>query len=177
MKWKLATCAAVLLAGAALTQEQVREHVMPSSAQRMLGPALAAFIVQSRDAAIERGVQPVSAEVRDAFAGFVSPELLERTRWRVDGETGLIGLALFQPGAVRAVTVDNVILFANAEEAANVKLWAHELYHVIQYEAWGVEGFAERFVDDHRAIEHDAREFRWSWMKATGRVPEIPATR
>jgi hypothetical protein len=174
MNPKFAICAVLLLAGAALTQAQVRESVMPSSAENMVAPALATLILHSRDAAIERGVQRVSPQVRDAFTDFVSSELLERVRWRVDGETGLAGLALFQPGAVRAVTLDYVILFSSADEAANVKLWAHELYHVIQYEAWGIEGFAERFVENHRVIEHDAREFRWSWMKATGRVPEIP---
>jgi hypothetical protein len=176
MKWKLAICAAILLAGAALTQEQVRERVAPPSTPQMLAPALTVFIEQYRDAAIERGVSTATPDIREAFAGHVSEELLERVRWRIDGDVGLVGRALFQPGAVRAVTLDNVILFANAEEAANAKLWAHELYHVMQYEQWGIGGFAERFIADHRAIEHDAREFRWAWMKATGRVPVPTAT-
>ena len=67
----------MLLTGAALTQEQVRERVTPSSAQEMLSPALAAFIAQSRDAAIARGVRSVAPNVREAFAGFVSDEVLE----------------------------------------------------------------------------------------------------
>jgi hypothetical protein len=113
------------------------------------------------------------AQIRAAFDSFVPAGVLAQVRWRVDGETGLAGRLLFQSGTVRAVTLDNVILFASAEEAANVKLWAHELYHVMQYRQWGVDGFAERFVDDHRTLERDAREFRWSWMKATGRIPRV----
>ncbi|HSG65666.1 MAG TPA: DUF4157 domain-containing protein, partial [Gammaproteobacteria bacterium] len=90
---------------------------------------------------------------------------------RIDRETSVAGQSLFQLGAVRAVTLDNVILFAGADEASDATLWAHELYHVMQYRDWGIEGFAARYLADHRTVEHEAREFRWRWMKATGRVP------
>lgn len=163
---------AAVLAGVGIAQEVYRGDV--GSAAEHLSPALAALIHQSREDAIERGVRKMPAEFRTAFEAFVPAEILDTVRWRVDGETGILGALLFQPGAVRAVTLDNVILFASDAEAANIKLWAHEISHVMQYQRWGIDGFAERFVTDHDAVEHEAREFRWSWMKATGRVPEIP---
>ena len=194
MHWR---SVAIVLAGsaaAALAQESVRESTggpgvamsespdgliergldgFEPAARSALAPVLAGLIEQSRDDAIARGVGEIPAPIRAAFDGFVPAQVLAQVRWRVDGETGLAGRLLFQSGAARALTLDNVILFASAEEAANVKLWAHELYHVMQYRQWGIDGFAERFVDDHRTLEHDAREFRWSWMKATGRVPRV----
>lgn len=144
-------------------------------AQDTLTPVLGTLIRQSRSAAIERGVAAMPTDVREAFAEFIPSDVLNSVRWRVDGETSLMGAMLFQPGAVRAVTLDNVIVFANAEEANNINLWAHELCHVLQYSKWGIDGFAERFLADHRVLESEAREFRWRWMKATGRVPEVPA--
>ncbi len=138
-----------------------------------LAPVLAAWIAQSRDAAIARGVAEMPVEIRAAFEQFIPARILDTVRWRVDGDTGVLGRIVFQPGAIRAVTLDNVIVFANAGEAANIKLWAHELHHVTQYSRWGVAGFAERFIVDRRMIEHEAREFRWSWMRSTGRIPRV----
>ncbi|MGD8325146.1 MAG: DUF4157 domain-containing protein [Gammaproteobacteria bacterium] len=158
------------LVGVVLAQDVARETGDPA-ARHLLAPALALWVIQSRDAAIARGVEDMPSEIRKAFDEFVSSDVLDSVQWRIDGETGVVGRSLFLAGAVRAVTLDNVIVFANANEAANAKLWAHELFHVLQYRQWGVEEFASRYVADRRAVEHAAREFRWSWMKATGRVP------
>jgi len=62
-------------------------------------------------------------------------------------------------------------VFATREAALTPALWAHEIVHVEQYRDWGVAGFVARYLDDYEAVEHDAAEFRWQWMKATGRVP------
>lgn len=172
--------AVAVLGGAVLAQRTAPDadanaDADPPYAQEVLAPLLAAWIVQSRDAALARGAAAMPAEIREAFEGYIDAAILDRVRWRIDGQTGITGRVIFQDGAVRAVTLDNVILFANAAEAANVRLWAHELYHVMQFHEWGIDSFASRFVSDRRSIEHGAREFRWSWMKATGRVPDVEA--
>ena len=133
--------------------------------------ALVGWLVTSRDEAIARGVEPIPAEFLEAFDGHLPGDVLATVRWRIEPDSVLTGQNVFQPG-MRAVTLDNVILFASAEEATNVKLWAHELYHVLQYRQWGVENFVDRYLADRAAVERDAWEFRWQWMKATGRVPE-----
>lgn len=168
MRWWVSGLVIVVLGGVVLGQDVMRNGV--SSATR-LGPALAAWIQQTRDDAIERGVERMPADFREAFEGYVDSAVLDRVRWRVDAEASLLGSIFFQSGSVRAITLDHVILFANEEEAGNIKLWAHELFHVMQYERWGIDGFAERFIADHRSIEREALEFRWSWMKATDRIP------
>lgn len=156
--------AAVALGSAVVAQQSPYES---------LAPTLAEWIIEFRDDAIERGAEKAPVEIREALSGFVPAAVLESVRWRVDGTVAVVGQNLFFTGPVRAVTLDNVILFADAQEAADATLWAHELRHVMQYREWGVEGFAARYLDDHRAIEHEAREFRWRWMKATGRVPRV----
>jgi hypothetical protein len=141
-----------------------------SQARATLAPSLAAWLETFRDDAIARGVEPLPSELREAFDGYLPDAVLESVRWRIDPGSVLIGQNLFQAG-VRAVTLDNVILFASAEEASNAKLWAHELYHVHQYRQWGVASFVERYLADGSTVEREAWEFRWQWMKATGRVP------
>ena len=157
----------VILGGVGLAQDALRSGDSVIRVENLL----ATLIHQTRADAIERGVQPIPSDFRTEFEEFIDPEILDSVRWRIDGETGILGNMLFQSAAVRAVTVEDVIMFANAEEAANIKLWAHELHHVVQFKRWGVDGFAQRFLSDHRSVEREALEFRWSWMKATDRVP------
>ena len=137
----------------------------------LLAPALSEWILAERNAALERGVAPIPPEVRRALTGFVAEELLDVVRWRVDADPSSVYPALLGMGGTRAVTLDYVVIFAAADHALDPTLWAHEIYHVGQYRDWGIDGFAERYVEDYKAVEHDAWEFRWQWMKATGRVP------
>ncbi len=65
-----------------------------------------------------------------------------------------------------------MIVFADENEARNdSKLWAHELRHVMQFEQWGIEGFAARYLADSAAVEDVASEYRWEFMKLRGLVP------
>ncbi len=179
------------LAGALLAQEASRETAMDAmvaagaelaalishgyealdaEARATLTSALVVSVQTFRDDAIARGVEPMPSEFREAFDGYLPDDVLVNVRWRLEPDSVLIGQNVFQPG-MRALTLDNVILFASAEEAADLTLWAHELYHVLQYWEWGIEGFVERYLADRAAVEREAWEFRWQWMKATGRVP------
>jgi hypothetical protein len=137
----------------------------------LLAQALSEWIVIERDAALERGVAPIPPEVREVLAGYVREEILAVARFRVDDTAASGYPTFFRVGAAPAVTLDYVVIFASAEHAADPTLWVHELYHVGQYRDWGIGGFAERYLADYEAVEHDAAEFRWQWMKATGRVP------
>ena len=56
-----------------------------------------------------------------------------------------------------AITLGDVILFKSERLAeTDLKVWAHELTHVMQYERWGVDGFADRYVRDSAAVEQEA---------------------
>ena len=62
-------------------------------------------------------------------------------------------------GDIDAVALSDTILFRDEKTArADTKLWAHELTNVRQYERWGIEGFAARYVKDFAAIEKEARD-------------------
>ncbi|NNC63463.1 MAG: DUF4157 domain-containing protein [Gammaproteobacteria bacterium] len=147
-----------------------RYEALDAEARAALTPALVVSLETFRDEAIARGVEPMPIEVLEAFDGHLPDDVLASVRWRIEPESLLIGWNVLQSG-MRAVTLDNLILFASAEEAANVKLWAHELYHALQYRQWGIEGFVEHYLVDRAAVEREAWEFRWQWMKATGRAP------
>jgi len=161
---------AVLGIGVAAVLESGADGLEPGSREQLV-PTVAAWVVSFRDDAIALGAERVPPEIRDALLGHVPGEILDRVRWRIDSELAITGQNLLQLGGVRAVTLDHVIVFADADEAADATLWAHELYHVMQYAEWGIDGFVDRYLADRSAVEHEAWEFRWAWMKATGRVP------
>jgi hypothetical protein len=138
-----------------------------------LAPLLADWILDSRDAAIAQGVDEIPDAIRDALAGYVPDRVLERVRWR-QGGGGELSLQehLFRFGYSPAVTLDYVVVFESKDAALrDPTLWAHELKHVMQFADWGIAGFAARYLQDYEAVEGEAAEYRWQWMKLTGRIP------
>jgi hypothetical protein len=94
----------------------------------LLAPALSAWIVDARDAAVERGVAPIPREIRAVLAGYVPDTILDGVRWRVDDTEVSVQQTLFSLGYTPAVTLDYVIVFAVAEDASSdPALWAHAL--------------------------------------------------
>jgi len=138
-----------------------------------LTPLLADWIGRSRDAAIQQGVAEIPQAIRATLVGYVPDAVLSRVRWRTGGG-GVISLQqnVFAFGEVPAITLDYVIVFAEEKAALeDPKLWAHELKHVMQFEEWGVDGFATRYLIDNAAIETEAAEYRWQFMKLRGLTP------
>ncbi len=134
---------------------------------------LADWITDSRDTALAEGTDAIPAAIRAALNGYVPAEVLDAVRWRIGGG-GTLSLqrGMFKLGDSPAITLDNVIVFETQAHVEDPKLWAHELMHVMQFKRWGIAGFASRYVEDHEAIEAEAAEFRWEWMKHTNRVPD-----
>jgi hypothetical protein len=134
---------------------------------------LADWITSSRDAAIQQGVEEIPAAIRDALAGYVSDKTLARARWRAGGggDTTLQH-NVFAFGDVPAITLDYVIVFSDEKAAReDPKLWAHELKHVMQFADWGVAGFATRYLRNSGAVEQEAVDYRWEFMKLRGLTP------
>ena len=140
-----------------------------------LAPLLAGWIVAERDAAKARGVESIPAPIREALAGYVPEPILERVRWREGASELSLPQNVIRFGHVPAVTLDDVIVFQERRAALeDPKLWAHELKHVMQFAEWGVDGFATRYLSDYEAVEKEAAEFRWEFMKRKGLIPEVP---
>lgn len=139
-----------------------------------LAPLLASWIQYERDAAKNQGVEPVPESIRAALEGYVPEPILDRVRWRAGASELSLPQNIIRFGHVPATTLDDVIVFAERRAALeDPKLWAHELKHVMQFAEWGVDGFAARYVSDYEAVEREAAEFRWEFMKRAGLIPKV----
>jgi hypothetical protein len=119
---------------------------------------LAQFITESRQQVVAAGTRPVPQQIVQGLSGYFPPELLREVRYRSGGNTemSLPGLA-FQYGDAAAITMVDIVVFqSEADAQSDLKLWAHELTHVMQYRRWGVDGFAARYVADGNAVEREA---------------------
>lgn len=136
------------------------------------GGALARLITVARERAIADGVRPVPAAVQRGLAGYFPDDLLRRVRHGT-GRAEAIALPFlaFTYGHSAAMTLGDVILFRDGARAGyDLKLWAHELTHVLQYQRWGIEGFAARYVRDSAAVEREAYQNadRFAAWRGTG---------
>jgi len=144
-----------------------------------LGPTLATAIRQGRDHAYPRG-QAIPAAIRQTLAPFFSRAVLQHVRysteWQDATAEGALYSLLLGTGA-EAVTLGDVIIFRDAQHAADPLLWAHELTHVMQYQRWGIDGFAEHYVRDSAAVEREAidnaNRFA-AWLPRRGLPPASP---
>jgi Domain of unknown function (DUF4157) len=172
---------AFIVAWAGLLPLQAQEPVeRPSTLSPLLveslAPLLASSLVAARDAARAEGVEPVPPAIRAALTGYVAEQTLNRVRWRVGGGDLSLPQNVIRFGHAEAMTLDDVIVFAERSAALeDPKLWAHELKHVMQFAEWGVAGFATRYLSDYEAVEFEAAEFRWQFMKQAGLVPAAPS--
>jgi Domain of unknown function (DUF4157) len=172
--WLLATLVFVGLARADdLPEVPRRASGLSPAVVQTLAPVLADWITRSRDAAVQQGVAEIPPNIRAMLAGYVPDAILDRVRWRTGGADGMsIQQNVFAFGEAPAVTLDYVIVFAEEKAALeDPKLWAHELRHVMQFNDWGVAGFATRYLRDYEAVEGEAAEYRWQFMKLKGLIP------
>jgi uncharacterized protein DUF4157 len=161
-------------AAVALAQDQPERQ--PSLVVESLAPLLASWIESERDAMKAQGVQSIPAAIRTALEGYVPDSVLDRVRWREGASELSLPQNMIRFGHASAVTLDDVIVFQEDSTAIqDPKFWAHELKHVIQFQQWGVEGFAKRYLSDYAAVETEANDFRWQFMKQAGLIPEVPS--
>ena len=116
------------------------------------------------------------AAFRAALAGYVPDAVLDRVRWREGASELSLPQSVINFGDVPAMTLVDVVVFQDRRVALeDPKLWAHELFHVMQFAEWGIEDFARRYISDYQAVEDPAWEFRWEFMKKAGLLPEVPS--
>jgi hypothetical protein len=119
---------------------------------------LAQWIAESRQQILAAGTRPIPPQIIQGLTGYFAPALLHEVRYRSGGGTELSLPALaFRYGDAAALTLVDVVMFnAEADAQTDLKLWAHELTHVMQYRRWGLDGFAARYVADSNAVEREA---------------------
>jgi hypothetical protein len=149
-----------LLAPLAWARPARARPAIPPSLLDQAAKLLAELIQSARESAIGAGVKPVPPQIHRALLGFFPDAILRKTRYTA-GHSDTItlpGLALTY-GHADAVTLGDVIMFRDDHAArTDAKLWAHEMTHVMQYERWGTEGFAKRYLQDYDAVEQEARD-------------------
>lgn len=141
-----------------------KEEIGPlyEDVSRMAATGLEGWLQQSRDAAAVGDVRPIPLNIRVQLEPYYDMQVLESVRYKIgdDGELNAANAVLQNPD-VNAVTLIDIIVFRNADEALNdVALWAHELKHVEQYLQWGVREFATRYTRDYNAVEAPGYEIQ-----------------
>jgi hypothetical protein len=148
----------LLLAGLAWVLPVRAQPAIAPALLDYAGSALGGLIDAARRRAIADGVRPVPARVYRSLLGYFPAALLQKCRYAVGNSQALSLPALaFTYGDATAITLGDVVLFKNQRVAdSDLKVWAHELTHVMQYQRWGIDGFAERYVGDSAAVEREA---------------------
>ncbi len=148
-------------------------EVLGQDMRGLAAELLAQWITISRQENLAAGTQPMPPHVVEALAGYFPLALLHSVRFRAGQITNLSLPALaFQYGDAAAVTLDDVVVFnREADAQTDLKLWAHELTHVMQYRRWGIDGFAARYVADSNGVEREAygNADRFVVWRASGR--------
>jgi hypothetical protein len=143
----------------------------PNTWYAMAGRAMASAIQIARDETLKAGTQPIPPAIKAALAQAFPAEMLERVTYRV-GKEGSLAIQAFQYGDIQAMTLIDVIVFQKEQDAlTNAGLWAHELTHVRQYDAWGVEEFARRYTQNYKEIEDEAYGFQAQFEQKMGAKP------
>ncbi len=135
-----------------------RAQPLPSPLVDYAASALTRLIEDARQQAIADGVRPIPSGVDRALLGYFPAALLRKTRFASGNALALTlpGLA-FTYGDAVAITLGDIVLFKSERAAqSDLKVWAHELTHVMQYQRWGIDGFAEHYVRDAAAVEQEA---------------------
>lgn len=160
---------------------QRTEDRLRQTAAEHAGPWLERWIIASRDEALADGTAPVPPAMREMLLGFFPQSLLDRVRYRVGwGSRSTLQGYVFGVRDTKGITLGDVIVFRDAETAADPLIWAHELAHVQQYDAWGLRGFAERYMRSFDELEGEAWRVHGrykSWAQRNGLIPPTdPAT-
>lgn len=124
------------------------------------GPTLALWIQQSRDSSWPNA-QSVPPEVQQALQGWFSDDLFNNVRWKI-GDGGAINLAnaTLTYGTAEAICLIDTIVFKDAQVASDLSVWAHEMVHVQQFRALGVNTFAANYARSSNSLENPAYDLQ-----------------
>ncbi|MGF6694401.1 DUF4157 domain-containing protein [Pseudomonas sp. D(2018)] len=138
------------------------------SVNQVAATSLQQWIVQSRSNMLATQLQPIPLHIRAQLEPYYDLRVLDTARYKVgvDAEMNAANTLMQNPD-VEAVTLVDVIVFRNEDDAQNnIALWAHELHHVKQYLDWGVADFARRYTRDFNAVEAPAYKIQGEVARA-----------
>ncbi len=128
----------------------------------IFGAPLAAGIRAARERHYP-GSLPLPEHIKSALSNYIPAAILNKARYT----TGNVQITLpnfigqgqkFMGNDGYAVTVMDVIVFNSNPNSSSLNHWAHEIFHIMQYEQMGVEQFAFNYMRDlGRSFENDAQ--------------------
>jgi Domain of unknown function (DUF4157) len=131
------------------------------------GLALAAAVRQG-EAQAGNGARPMPANVYQQLQGYYAPDFLQSVRYNTfdSARISLDSAVMMLNNDVAAITLNNIIVFRNENDAQNVVTWAHELTHVIQYRNMGIDTFTnvytiQAWILENQAIDMQNRVAVW----------------
>ena len=131
-------------------------HDITESVVESVAPLLKNLILASRNDALNAGAGPLPPEIVWEFQGFYAQNVLS-AYWRVgQGNDLSLQANSFRYGDRAAIVLDTVLVFRNWQDTQSLWLWAHELAHLEQYRAWGIDNFTKLYIRDHQSIENAA---------------------
>lgn len=131
----------------------------------IIGLPLAAAIRDSRNK-FAGSARPLPDKVKQVLAPIIPASVLNRARITTGSVKISLPTAISAIGPVfadekDAVTLDDTIVYLsepNFNTQSGMLLLVHELYHVYQYEQWGVDLFAYRYLKNYARVEAEAEQ-------------------
>jgi hypothetical protein len=116
-------------------------------------PKLEAWIRETRNRIRVSGAEPIPTDMRNRLAVYFKPHEFVGLRFVVDAALGEeMRRASFDFGNDDAVCLADVIVFRDRQAATSDVAWARGLALCRQFERWGIQRFAGRYLENWRQI-------------------------
>ena len=98
------------------------------------------------------------AAVYQQLQAYYAPGFLQGVRYNTfdNARITLDSAVMMLNNDVVAITLNDIIVFRNENDAQNVVTWAHELTHVLQYRNMGIDTFANVYTTNAWILENQA---------------------
>lgn len=135
-------------------------------------PGLEHWLRRANKALLAAGASPIPGAAAARLAAFFPRGLVRRARYVVSRDLfESLSAAPFRFDDVDAVTVVNVIVFRDAAAAGRELSWARELARVAQFERWGVDAFARKYLESWRRLARESRRVAAEYTDSAPRSP------
>ncbi len=138
--------------------DQIRQ--LPQTIGNLFNPAglaLAAAVRQAEGQA-SFGAQPIPPSVYQKLQPFFPSDFLQSVHYNTfdRARITLDSAVMMFNNDVLAITLNDVVVFRNENDAQNPITWAHELTHVQQYRYMGIDTFANVYSTNAWILENQA---------------------
>jgi Domain of unknown function (DUF4157) len=116
--------------------------------------------VRQAEAQASYGARPIPPSVYEQLQGYFAPGFLQSVRYNTfdNARISLDNAVMLINNDVFAITLNNIVVFRNENEAQNAYTWAHELTHVLQYRNLGIDTFANMYTTNAWVLENQAKD-------------------